>query len=76
MATTDTELNAIAPPASIGDKKPAAWTVGVANQFLWATWIVASETWGMLPMNVVLAVIFARNLVKWRREEWFHLEAK
>ena len=59
-----------------GDKKPAAWTVGVANQFLWATWIVASETWGMLPMNVVLAVIFARNLVKWRREEWFHLEAK
>ena len=51
-----------------GDKKPAAWTVGIANQVLWAVWIIASETWGMLPMNVVLAVIFVRNFIKWRAD--------
>lgn len=46
----------------------AAWTVGVANQFLWATWIIASGTWGMAPMDVVLTVIFIRNFIKWRAE--------
>ena len=50
-----------------GDKKAAGWAVGIANQVLWATWIIASETWGMLPMNVVLAVIFVRNFIKWKR---------
>lgn len=58
-----------------GDKKPSAWTVGIANQLLWAAWIIASETWGMLPMNIVLAVIFVRNFIKWRRESWFHTSA-
>lgn len=51
-----------------GDKKPAAWTVGIANQVLWAAWIIASGTWGMAPMNVVLAAIFVRNFIKWRAE--------
>ena len=49
-----------------GDKKASGWIVGLANQVLWATWIIASETWGMLPMNIVLAAIFARNFMKWR----------
>lgn len=49
-----------------GNKRPAAWSIGVANQALWLTWIVASGTWGMLPMNMVLAGIFVRNWRKWK----------
>lgn len=43
------------------------WLVGLANQFLWLVWIVCSQAWGLLPMNAVLWVIYARNHWKWRR---------
>ena len=53
-----------------GDKKAFGWTIGFINQGLWLTWIITSETWGMLPMNIVLAFIFAKNYFKWAAEEY------
>ena len=50
-----------------GNKHPSAWLVGLGNQALWLTWIVATETWGLLPMNGALWVVYARNHMKWRR---------
>ena len=49
-----------------GNKKKSAWLVGLINQFLWLIWIVASNAWGLLPMNVALWVVYFRNYIKWK----------
>lgn len=51
-----------------GNKHPMAWLVGLANQALWLVWIVASGTWGMLPMNIALWLVYGRNHLKWKAE--------
>ena len=43
---------------------------GERDYMLWLTWIITSEIWGMLPMNIVLAFIFAKNYFKWAAEEY------
>lgn len=52
-----------------GNKHRLAWLVGIANQTLWFTWIVLSETWGLLPMNFAMCVVYARNHIRWNKEE-------
>lgn len=51
-----------------GNKHRNAWLVGLANQALWLVWIVVSQTWGMLPMNIALWVVYGRNHWKWVRQ--------
>lgn len=51
-----------------GNKARHAWLVGLLNQALWLLWIVASETWGMLPMNIGLWALYVRNHLKWRAQ--------
>lgn len=48
-----------------GNKHRLAWAVGLANQALWLVWIVASASWGLLPMNIALWIIYGRNHLKW-----------
>ena len=48
-----------------GEKSKNTWAVGLLSQCLWLLWIVASETWGMLPGNIALWVVYARNHFKW-----------
>ena len=48
-----------------GNKNRNAWAVGFASQGLWLAWIVASGTWGMIPGNIALWVVYARNHFKW-----------
>ena len=50
-----------------GNKHPMAWMIGLVNQALWLAWIVASEAWGLLPMNLALWVVYGRNHWKWTR---------
>ena len=50
-----------------GNRHPKAWAFGLLNQLLWLVWIVASSTWGMLPMNLALWVVYGRNHLKWNR---------
>ena len=49
-----------------GNKHKSAWVVGLVNQALWLVWIIASETWGLLPLTVALSIVYVRNYVKWR----------
>ena len=51
-----------------GNKHPSAWLVGLINQALWLGWIVASESWGFLPMNIALWIVYGRNHWKWSRD--------
>lgn len=51
-----------------GNKHKHAWLIGLGNQFLWLSWILVSGTWGLLPMNIAIWVVYTRNHLKWRRE--------
>lgn len=50
-----------------GSRKRYAWAVGLGNQLLWLVWIIASASWGLLPMNLALWVVYTRNHLKWQR---------
>jgi succinate dehydrogenase hydrophobic anchor subunit len=49
-----------------GNKKKHTWLVGLFNQGLWLFWIVLTGTWGLLPMNIALWVVYYRNNAKWK----------
>ncbi len=51
-----------------GDKHRHAWSFGILNQAVWLVWIVMSETWGMMPMNVALTAMCIRNHIRWARD--------
>ena len=51
-----------------GSKHKNAWLVGLANQALWLSWIIASGPFGMLPMNIALWFVYGRNHIKWKRD--------
>ena len=48
-----------------GNMRRGAWVVGLINQALWLGWIASTHTWGLLPMNVALWIVYFRNYVKW-----------
>ena len=50
-----------------GNKHRYAWAVGLGNQALWLGWIIASSSWGLIPMNAALWLVYARNHAKWGR---------
>jgi hypothetical protein len=49
-----------------GNIHRSAWLVGLGNQALWLVWIVATGTWGLMPLNVALWIVYGRNHLKWR----------
>jgi len=51
-----------------GNMHRNAWLVGLFNQALWAVWIVLSGTWGLVPLNLALWVVYYRNHAKWAKE--------
>ena len=51
-----------------GNKTKAAWQIGIAAQALWLLWIILSETWGMIPGNIALWIVYTRNYYKWAAE--------
>lgn len=50
-----------------GNKHRLAWFVGLIGQALWLVWIVLTATWGLLPMNIALWIVYGRNHWKWGR---------
>lgn len=50
-----------------GNMHRNAWLVGLLNQALWAVWIVMSGTWGLIPLNLALWVVYYRNHAKWNK---------
>lgn len=43
-----------------------AWIIMLSNQSLWLTWIIATGTWGLLPMNIALWYVGACNQLGWK----------
>lgn len=50
-----------------GSLRKDAWMWGLANQLLWLAWIFMTGTWGLLPMNICLWIIYGRNHWKWNK---------
>lgn len=51
-----------------GNKHPKSWLIGLFNQFFWLIWILFTENWGFLPMNIAFWIVYYRNHVKWTKE--------
>lgn len=51
-----------------GNKNRHAWAIGIVNQGLWLIWIVVSRSWGLIPMNIALWIVYARNHWKWNKD--------
>jgi hypothetical protein len=51
-----------------GNKSRYAWAVGLFNQILWLTWILATKNYGFLPMTAALCFVYARNHIKWGQQ--------
>ena len=49
-----------------GEKSRWTWVVALGSQAIWAIWIVASQTWGMIPGHLALWFVYTRNYFKWR----------
>jgi hypothetical protein len=62
-------VNTIAVMWLAGSKRPAGWALGLAGQAGWVAFVILFQAWGLLPLTVVLTGIYARNLIRWRREE-------
>jgi hypothetical protein len=51
-----------------GNKNKYTWILGLIGQVLWLVWIILTESWGLIPMNIGLWVVYARNHLKWRKK--------
>ena len=71
-------LSAITIASSVlaGNDSKHAWSLGVFNQLLWLIWIFTTSNWGLLPMNIFLWGVFARNYIKSRQREIERLKTK
>lgn len=52
-----------------GNRWRNVWLFGLFIQCLWLLWVLASGLWGFMPLTASLFFVYARNHLKWRREE-------
>lgn len=52
-----------------GNKWRYVWIFGLGIQCVWVVWIVSSKAHGFLPLCLALFVIYARNHLKWQKQE-------
>lgn len=49
-----------------GNQRTLGPTLGLTAQVPWWTLMIHQSLWGLLPLNIAMAFIHARNLWKWR----------
>jgi hypothetical protein len=54
----------------VGRKDHRGWLLGLVNQLLWLIWIVISENWGFILLNLMLWHAYFKNYRAWKREQW------
>lgn len=52
-----------------GSKWRHVWLLGLVNQFLWLVWVVGTATWGLLPLNLMLWLVYFRNHYRWKSQK-------
>ncbi len=51
-----------------GNLNKLSWLISLVNQGLWFTWIIVSEQYGFVPMNMALTILFFINYFKWKKK--------
>lgn len=51
-----------------GNMHKSAWLVGLIGQTLWIIWIIVSENWGFIILNISLWWVYFRNHRKWNKD--------
>jgi hypothetical protein len=52
----------------LGNRDDKAWIISLCSQPLWFLWSVLSHSYGFLPLNLFLTVIYFRNYLKWKKD--------
>lgn len=52
-----------------GSRRTIGWTIGVAAQVLWVAYAIVTQQWGFIASALVYAAVYARNWIKWTREQ-------
>jgi len=53
----------------VGNKKRRGWIVGLVSQFFWFYFIIKTENYGLLAMNIIYTALYIRNLIRWKKNE-------
>lgn len=53
---------------TIGKKKWWGWVISFLNNFVYAYMNAHLHLWGLLPVNLILIFIFAKNTKEWYRD--------
>lgn len=51
-----------------GNKSALGPWLGIASQVPWNIIMIHGGLWGLAPVNIMMAVIHIRNLIKWRQD--------
>lgn len=65
VASTATIISSFA----YGNKSTYGPFIGLASQVPWWTLMFVEGLWGLLPVNIMMVAIHARNFLKWTREK-------
>lgn len=52
-----------------GDKKTVSWPLGIFAHAITGVYAVVSHHWGWLLGPILVAPVFARNWIKWHKEQ-------
>lgn len=58
----------IASSWAYGNKWLSGPSIGLVAQVPWYAMMIHDGLWGLLPVNAVMTILHARNLLKWWRE--------
>lgn len=62
-------LNTIWMTLRLGEGQKSGWVFGLLGQLGWFAFSIGTHTWGLLPLNLVLTVLYWRNHRLWTGEE-------
>lgn len=57
-------------------RKWYAWLASIGNQFIWLTFIITKEQYGLLPLNIIMFIQYTRGLITWPRYKEQQSDAK
>lgn len=52
-----------------GSKNKLGWLIGFSAQILWITYAIATKQYGFIIAACAYGYVYARNYVKWAKEE-------
>ena len=45
-----------------------AWYIGIAGQFTWFAYAIATRQWGFIAGAVAYTIVYIKNAIQWTRE--------